>query len=794
MNKKAIGILEYNKIKELLENETDCRLTKNCIKDLKPITDYEIIDEELRSTTEGVDLILHKGNLPLGTIPDVIAIASFARKGGCLTMRQLLEIHYILAVTDNVIKFMSSEDNDFPIIKSYCELLVSHETLEREIDRCIISEDEMADNASPKLRSIRRKIVIQNDAIKRKLNKIITSPGNKAYLQDSIVTIKDGRYVVPVKLEHKSKFPGIIHDQSKGGATLFIEPQAIVTMNNELRELELEEQVEISRILQKLSDNVGECFHDISHNQKNIVQLDYIMAKAKLSIKMKAFPPKISKGRELILKDARHPLIDREKVVPICVNIGKDYQTLVITGPNTGGKTVTLKTIGLLVLMAQSGLHIPASEDSVLPIYDNIFADIGDEQSIEQNLSTFSSHMKNLVNILDEVDEKSLVLLDELGAGTDPTEGAALAISILETLFKKGSQTVATTHYNELKKYALSTDKVQNASMEFDVATLRPTYRLRIGAPGKSNAFEISRKLGLPKAIIERSNELIQSKDMEFQDVISAIDREKVKVEVELKEAKEIKKELEEARSSLKKEKEDFEREKEKILDSSKEQARTIIKEAKDMVKDVRKSLRNIDKIENFGEKNKIYDESRTKLKNIEDQYDEVVVSQVNNKPVKASTLKIGDRVKVMTLNQNGEIVSLPNSNGDLQVQIGMLKANVNVRDVMILNTGKASKNKKSFGSKKYGNLIRNKAMSISSSINVQGENMDNAIMDVEKYIDDAFMAGLSEVTIIHGRGQGILRSGIRKALRKNKNVDAFRAGVYNEGGEGITIVKLKSK
>ena len=793
MNDKALGILEYNKIKALLKEEAGCVMSRGMADALSPYTDPRVIAEELRSTTEAVDLIVHKGPLPTGGLYDVEGLVSLARKGGCLTMRQLLQIHYDLSIANQVVTFLHGDVPEMPLLMSMAELIVPHERLEKEIDRCIISEDEMADSASPRLRDIRRSIMSQNDSIRNRLNRIVNSRSNQPYLQDAIVTIKDGRYVIPVKQEHRAHFPGIIHDQSKAGATLFIEPQAIVDMNNELRELELAEQQEITRILQSLSDQVGECYHDLKNNQKLLGQLDFVMAKGKLSLRLKAEAPKLSEDGVLDLRQARHPLLDPSKVVPIDVAVGGDYRTLVVTGPNTGGKTVTLKTVGLLSMMAQSGLHIPASCESRIPVYHEIFADIGDEQSIEQSLSTFSSHMKNIVRIVEGATHGALVLLDELGAGTDPTEGAALAIAILEQLYRQGAQTVATTHYNELKKYALSTDGVRNASMEFDVETLSPTYRLIIGTPGKSNAFEISRKLGLADGLIQRASDLIEHGDIEFEDVIGAIEEDKKRAEAERDEAVRIAEDMKARQLQMEKEQEKFDKQRERMMQEAREEARGILKEARETAREVQQELKELSRIDSLGERNKRFDKSRRKLKEKEEKYAERVVKQVNTDPVSASQLKVGDSVRVLSLEQNGELLSLPDSKGHVSVQIGILKTTVPLEDLMIVVDGKKTKAKKT-GRTSYGNLMRSKSQSVKTSINVQGENLDSARMDVGKYIDDAYIAGLKEVTVIHGRGEGILAAGLRKALRKNKNVASVRPGKFNEGGDGVTVVKLKTE
>lgn len=792
MNKKALDVLEYKKIIELLEEEASSEMSKKIVSELMPYTDVHVISEELRSTTEAVDLIVRKGALPIGGIYDIGQSLGFARKGGTLSMKQLLQVHYNLRIAERIVSFMKSDLPPLPLINSMTELIVTMPRLAENIDRCILSEDEMSDNASSELRSIRRNIGRQNEAIKNKLNHILNSSDNRTYLQDSIVTMRDGRYVIPVKQEHRARFPGIVHDQSKAGATLFVEPQVIVNLNNELRELEMAEEAEIARILTELSAGVAEHFHDIKNNQEILIQLDVIMAKGKFSCKMKGAAPHINEEGFLHIKEGRHPLIDEKKAVPINVSIGREYRTLVVTGPNTGGKTVTLKTIGLLALMAQSGLHIPASSQSQIPIFDDVFADIGDEQSIEQSLSTFSSHMKNIVRIVEEADGNSLVLLDELGAGTDPTEGAALAIAILEALYKRGAMTAATTHYNEIKKYALSTDGVENASMEFNVETLSPTYRLSIGIPGKSNAFEISKKLGLSETLIDRAGQLIERGDIEFEDIISAIEQDKKKAEEERDEAITINLAMKKKQEEVDRRLADLAKKKEKIIAEAREEAREILRDARETASEVQKELKELSKLESMGERNKRFDKSRRKLKETEGKYAERLIRQVNNNPVQASEIKVGDRVKVLSLDQNGEILSLPDDKGNLLVKVGIMKANLSLDDLMLINDG--TNKKKTQKSAKYGQLYKVKAQNVSISINVQGESLDDAVMDVDKYLDDAYVAGLKEVTVIHGRGEGILKSGIRDMCKRHKHVASFRKGNYNEGGDGVTIVKMKTE
>jgi DNA mismatch repair protein MutS2 len=792
MNKKALQVLEYKKIAELLKNETQCELSAKKAEALKPGGDIRDIREETRSTTEAVDLIVHKGSLPIGGIYDVSRDVKFAKKGGTLTPKQLLQVKYDLQTAGSTVTFMKGDDvPDAPHIKELTELIEPHRDLAKAIDKCILSEDEIADDASPELRRIRRDIAAQNDAVRSKLAQMTASSDNKDFLQDAIVTMRDGRYVIPVKTEYHSKFPGIVHDQSRGGSTLFIEPEVIVNMNNKLKELKLAEEAEIARILGELSGKAGECAGDIIRNQQLLAELDFIMAKGRLSLDMDGEEPKLTEDGPLVLKSARHPLLDKDKAVPISVTLGDTYRTLVITGPNTGGKTVTLKTIGLLSLMALSGLHIPASSESVIPVYKDIFADIGDEQSIEQNLSTFSAHMKNIVFITNHAEPGTLVLADELGAGTDPTEGAALAIAVLERLYELGACTAATTHYNELKKYAISTEGVENASMEFDVDTLSPTYHLLIGVPGKSNAFDISRKLGLQRVIIKRARSLIEQGDMEFEEVITAIDKDRHQAEADRAESARMAAEMREKYDKAEKESEELSKNKEKILAEARRQAREILRDARETADEVRKDLNAMDKNMSVAEKNRAFSEANRKLNDKSRKYQERMVRQINNKPVDIASLKKGDMVKVLSLGQNGEIASV--ENGGIQVRLGSVKMTVKPSDIAMVTDGsKQSVKRQREMQRVTSGIARHKAMTVSPQTDVRGESLDDALIEVDKYIDDAFIAGLSEVTIIHGRGTGVLKDGIRRNLSKNRHVKSFRPGAYDEGGEGVTIAALK--
>lgn len=792
MNAKTLKALEYEKIVGLLSDEASSQLGKAVIWELLPFTDMRQIRDSLDETDEAVRLITFKGSLPLGNIYDISKELSLAKKGGTLSIGELLKVLYNMKVARDVKSFMAGDTPDVPILKSMTDALEHFKELLKDLDNAIKSEDRLSDNASSELGSIRRSIVRKNEDIRVKINHIISSAENKNALQDAIVTVRGGRYVIPVKQEYKGKINGIIHDQSGSGATVFIEPQIIVNMNNELRELELAEKAEEAKIIGEFSSRVGELSDRLKNNDIILVDMDVIMAKGKLSVKNGFERPNISSDRSLNLKNARHPLIDRKKAAPINIRLDDEFTALIITGPNTGGKTVSLKMTGLLSLMMQSGLHIPASAASTLPVYDKIFADIGDEQSIEQSLSTFSSHMKNIVAIVDEVDENSLVLLDELGAGTDPAEGAALAIAILDNLRAENSHVIATTHYTEIKKYAIKTDGVENASMNFDIETLSPTYSLSIGVAGKSNAFEISQKLGLRADIIESARGLLTSEDIAFEEVLKAIEDDKNRAEAERDEAIMLNIRVQQLQRKIEEDEKRGREEREKLLEEAKRQARDILKEAKQAAKQVQDELKEIAKLESLGERNKRLEKSKKKIKDTAGKYKEQFIVEENDNPISIDDVKIGDRVKVLTINQNGEIIGMPDSKGELLVQVGIIKMKCKAKDLKVILEGRNKKKLKQKSKSGYGSLYRAKTSSISQNVNVQGENLADALAIVEKYIDDAFMANLREVTVIHGRGEGILKNGIWEMLKKNGQVKEFRAGSYNEGGHGVTIVSLK--
>ncbi len=798
MDPKALRVLEYQKIIDMLAEQCSSRMTMEEVRRLLPSSDARKVSAELDKTEEAVTVLLKKGMPPLGNFYDIAGLAHLAAKDGLLTMKQLLEVAYNLNSARRSKDFLQSDLPELPYIDNLAMAISSEKYLEEEIQNCILSEDEMADSASPELYRLRKAILRQNESIRSKIQQIVGSAENQTFLQDALVTLRDGRYVIPVKQEHRARVPGIIHDQSGSGATLFIEPQAIVNMNNELRELELKEREEVQRILKELSGQVGDREAQIRANQDILFKLDLVFAKARLACDMNASKPEISRDGVLELRRARHPLIDPKKVVPISIGLGESYRTLVITGPNTGGKTVTLKTVGLLSLMAQAGLFIPAGSGSLVPVWKGIYADIGDEQSIEQSLSTFSSHMTNIVKITEAAGKNCLVLLDELGAGTDPTEGAALAIAILDYLFKKGAGTIATTHYTELKKYAISTDGVQNASMEFNVETLSPTYRLTIGVAGKSNAFEISRKLGLAEPLIESAKNLLETGDITFDDVLSSIENDKRQAEAERSEAQALREELQKQKERMEALTRRYEEQKAKYMEDARADAQALLDEARAEIEAMQAELRltrdtiNDAKIQaSEKEYNKALEEAKKSLKQKKDSYGpkKKTRTEINYDAPSAEDIQPGRRVNVLSVGQKGEILSAPDEKGNFSVQIGQIKLEVNVKDVTLVKENVTAKEREKT---KFSRLYSQKAMNVPMSLNVIGQTLDEATAHVDKYLDDAFMAGLDNVTIVHGKGTGTLKSGIARLLKSHRHVDSFRAGGLGEGGEGATVVKMK--
>jgi len=791
MKEKTLKTLEYYKIVDLLVEKAESSLGKEKAKEVKPLTDIEAIETLQRETEEAYSLLIKRGAPPLFGIHNIGPEARRAEIGGTLTPGGLLKIADSLRVSRALKMYIKETKEDktsnHPIIEGLVENLRVYKHIEDEINNAIVSENEISDNASPSLRSIRRQIISKNEAIRDKLKSIVNSQSNRKYLQDSIVTVREGRYVIPVKAENRANVPGLVHDMSGSGATLFVEPMAVVQLNNELRELELKEKEEIERILKSLSSLVGEEAEGIVNNQKILQELDFIFAKGKLALDMRATKPILNTRGYINIKKGRHPLLKVERVVPIDVYLGKDFTSLIITGPNTGGKTVTLKTVGLLTLMAQSGLHIPADFNSEIAVFNQVFADIGDEQSIEQSLSTFSSHMVNIVDILENVEYNSLILFDELGAGTDPTEGAALAMSILDHLLKLNVRTIATTHYSQLKIYALTTKGVKNASVEFDVETLSPTYRLLIGVPGKSNAFEISKRLGLSDGIIDYARNLISKENIEFEDVLQALEKDRLAIEENRAEAERYRLEVERLKEDLAREKDKTKEMREKILQKAKEEARTILRQAKDEADTIIKELRTISDIEKDRNRKiqETQDRLKEKLNKAEADVSANILNVKSNKPPK--NLKVGETVEVLTFNQMGTVLEEPDENGNVRVQVGIMKINTHIST---LRRGKREEEDQIKGSIK--NIMGSKSKDIKAEIDLRGKNLDEAFLELDKYLDDVYIAGMKEISIIHGKGTGVLRDGIKGYLRSHKNVKSFRLGKYGEGGDGVTIVEMK--
>ena len=792
MNERTLKVLEYYKIIDKLKDKTESHLGRNMVENLRPSTDIEEVEYMQKETSEAVALLIKRGEPPLYGIKDLMVEIKRVEMGGSLSPGSLLKVSDSLRVSRNLKNYIKKtredKDSNYPILEGLIDSLRIFKRIEDSINNAIISEEEISDNASANLKNIRRQINVKNESIRNKLNSIVNSSTHKKYLQDAIVTIRDGRYVVPIKQEYRVKFPGLVHDQSSSGATLFIEPMPVVELNNELKELQIKEKKEIEKILLKLTELVAEESQSIRQNQKILEKVDFIFSKGKLALDMKASEPMLNKDGYINIKKGRHPLLKVEEVVPIDIYIGKDFNTLVITGPNTGGKTVTLKTTGLLTLMAQSGLHIPADYNSEIAIFNHVFSDIGDEQSIEQSLSTFSSHMTNIINILENINDNSLVLFDELGAGTDPTEGAALAMSILDYLHGMNIRTIATTHYSELKIYALTKEGVKNASVEFDLETLSPTYRLSIGVPGKSNAFEISKRLGLDNYIIDHARTLISKENVEFEDVLQTIEEDRKIVEANKMETERLKKEIKRLREESDREKEKISERREKIIRNAKEEARGILKSAKEesdsIVSELRKISSDIEK-----EKNRKIQEAQNKLKeslgDVEGDLSSSILNVKSNKPPK--NLKIGETVEVLSLEQQGTVLSTPDENGNVNIQVGIMKVNVHI------STLKRAKHKKVDQSQiSAKNIIKSKARTVSKELDLRGERLDEALLDMDKYLDDAYIAGLKEVIIIHGKGTGVLREGISSLLKSHRHVKSYRLGNYGEGGTGVTVVELK--
>lgn len=790
MNKKTYKTLEFNKILEMLSSFTQNDSVKEKITALEPVCDSEAVSAMLKETTEAVGILTRRGAAPGFKITDVTPAVSRVERGGVMTMRELCQLSSCLNTSRRLKAYI--EDDKIAEVTSVfgiASTITNLKNVENEINEKILSEDEMADSASPALFAIRKKIKSQATRIRDVLNNLISGSYSK-YLQDPIITMRNDRYVIPVKAEHKSEIKGIVHDASSSGSTVFIEPASVVEMTNETQELIAKEKEEIERILAEISAFVVEYNHEIFVNTKAVLTLDFIFCKARLSIEQKATEPKINTHGIIDIKKGRHPLLDKEKVVPIDISIGKDYDTLVITGPNTGGKTVSLKTLGLFTLMAQSGLHIPALENSEIAIFENVFADIGDEQSIEQSLSTFSSHIVNLVDILNQVTKDTLVLADELGAGTDPTEGAALAISIIEYIRGFGARVLATTHYSELKMYALTTDGVENASCEFDVNTLSPTYRLMIGVPGKSNAFAISKRLGVSDFILENAKKRIDNDNIKLEDIITSLEENRKKAEEDSKSAQMAFRDAKIYKTNIRREMEDLEKKKAKILKDARAEALSIIENAKKQSQDVLREVREIKASESYNELVKKAEKVKNALKAESDK----LIADAGNEQVKRKPLKnvrLGETVHVVSLNADAQVLTMPDKKGALTVQAGIMKIKTNLSDLSRID----SKNEEKKKSKTISAAFKtDKKTTASLETDVRGMTLDEAILVVDKFIDDSYLSGLHEVTIIHGKGTGVLRSGIADFLRTHPTVKSYRAGRFGEGEMGVTVVTLKDK
>ena len=794
MNQKVYHTLEYYKILDMLAGYASCEETRKRALALTPITDAAEI-EHLQQTTSDALSRLYKGSgISFAGIHNVNASLKRLDIGGSLNTTELLHICSLLEVAKRAKAYDRSDraDDKTDSLSPLFSQIEPLSPLLEEIKRCVIGEDEIADDASPALFKIRKSIRGMNDRIHTQLTNLMNNTTTRNYLQDAVITMRDGRYCLPVKAEAKTSVPGMVHDQSSSGSTLFIEPMAVVNLNNELRELFLKEQDEINVILADLSNRVAENANGIRQDYSVLAALDLIFAKAQLAKSYNGVAPIFNEEGRIHIRKGRHPLLDTKKVVPIDVRLGEDFRQLIVTGPNTGGKTVSLKTVGLLTLMGQSGLHIPAADRSELAIFHEIFADIGDEQSIEQSLSTFSSHMTNIVKILDQADDRSLCLFDELCAGTDPTEGAALAISILHKLHQYGATTMATTHYSELKVYALSTPGVENACCEFNVETLSPTYRLLIGIPGKSNAFAISSKLGLAANIIDDAKSRLSDKDVDFEDMLANLEASRITIEKEQLEIKKYKAEVENLKKKLTDKNEKLDARRDEILRKANEEAVQILKEAKDLADE---TIRNFNK---YGqgqapmskmekERSKVRDKMNKSEKNLSMKKKEMINHKVPKK------LRIGDSVKVLSMNLKGTVHTLPNAKGDLYVQMGILRSLVNINDLVLIDDESTSPIAKKYGGgSSSGKIKMSKSSSVSTEINLIGMTVDEAIAHLDKYLDDAYIAHLPSVRIVHGKGTGALRSAVHAHLKRQKYVKSFRLGEAGEGDAGVTIAEFE--
>ena len=794
MNQKVLKTLEYNKIIDLLTEKADSEPGKNLCRELAPSTDLSQIRQMQRETKDALTRLFKSGSTSFGSNANLGFSIKSLEIGSTLSILELLKIASFLDNVNRIKAYGRKDKEDTPddSLDGYFEQLTPLTQIANEINRCILSEDEIADDASPNLKKIRRSKILTNDKIHSQLTSMLNGT-YRTYLQDAVITTRNNRYCIPVKSEYKSQVNGMVHDQSASGSTYFIEPAAVVSLNNELRELDLQEQEEINIILATLSAQAGEHTEELADNQKIMTALDFIFAKAELAMEMNGTEPLFNTDHFINIRKGRHPLLNKKQVVPIDIHLGKDFDLLIITGPNTGGKTVSLKTVGLFTLMGQAGLHIPALDRSELSVFTEVYADIGDEQSIEQSLSTFSSHMKSIVHILKHADADSLCLFDELGAGTDPTEGAALAIAILNFLHDRGIRTMATTHYSELKIYALSTSFVENACCEFSVETLQPTYRLLIGIPGKSNAFAISSKLGLSDDIINAAKEQIGKEEKSFEDVIADVEQSRVTIEKEQREIAEYKERIRTLQDQLQKKNEKIDQAKDKILREANEKAKEILQEAKEVadetIRDFNKVGPNIDIRELEKKRQKVRDKISEKNEKLSLK-NSITQKQSAKKTLDPKKLKKGDSVKIVSMGLKGTVNTLPDAKGNLFVQCGIMRTQTNINDLILIDDSGTSA--PAMQKTNTGKIRMSKSFSISTEINLLGKTVDEAISELDKYLDDAYLAHLPSVRVVHGKGTGALRNAVHGHLKRLKYVKEYRLGEYGEGDAGVTIVTFK--
>ena len=787
---KALKVLEYDKIIEMLLDLTEGEIARDLVEKLEPSNDIDEIRRMQEECSEAYRVLVRYGDIDYSSATHIKHLVSKASLGSMLFIEDLYDIMQNIFLVSSIKRYLKTSIDDENLnlkhLRRLYDSLASLDDLKKKLSMTIVSRDEVADNASSTLRSIRRSKKLKNQAIEDKLNSYITSEKTKKYLQDAIVTMREGRYVIPVKNEYRSSVEGMIHDISQKGSTVFIEPMAVVKLNNELRELENEEKKEIERILYELSSEVSEYKAYLETNEEALKSISFIFARARLAREMRATEPILNDKGYVNLKNARHPLIAKDKVVPTTVELGDEYTSLIITGPNTGGKTVSLKTVGLITLMAKSGLNIPCDNNSSVAVFDKVYADIGDEQSIEQSLSTFSSHMKNIVHIVENAEYNDLVLFDELGAGTDPTEGAALAISILKLFRERRIRTMATTHYSQIKFYALTNEGVKNASMEFNVDTLSPTYRLIIGIPGKSNAFEISKRLGLDQKIIDSAKELLNENDTRFEDVLKAIEEDRTEIENKRIKINEENEEIEKLREKLENKNKKLEDRQEAIINKAKEEAREIVKKAKSESAFIIDELKDISSLSKKEDRRRLQ-EAKDYLRELEDENRLKIKDNKKRTKEIPKDIKLGESVRIISIDKFGEVETLPDDKGDLNIQVGIMSVRSNINDIERSESKEEVKVEK-----KTKSINKAKSKNISSEINLIGRTVDEAILLLDKYLDDAYLARLKEVRIIHGKGTGTLRDAVRKYLQNSKHVIEYREADYTEGGSGATVAVIK--